>query len=94
MMALDKLALIIIFLIILIIGAILISQNVLPAGENINLETELTNCCSKYRAYGCPDNPTLIPDIQCNEHDLYTLAFDFLDFQSVEDLQTFCSCPP
>ncbi|MFH1474112.1 MAG: hypothetical protein ABIE55_04470 [Candidatus Aenigmatarchaeota archaeon] len=99
MMALDKLVLLVIFLIVIVVGALLVTGNILPFGEDLNLQNEMRNCCIKYRAYGCPTSISVIQDIQCIEEDpsggdLYTLAFERLKIQTVKDLEVYCSCPP
>jgi len=93
MMAINKIVLIILFLIVLVAGILILTGYVMPTGENIGLQNELRGCCQKYRAYACPDNPNIIAGIQCAEHNLWELYENFR-FSRIDDLKEFCTCPP
>lgn len=85
---------IIIALIILVVGVLILSGYILPTGENVNLQNELKECCQKYRAFGCPEDPNRISEIQCAEYDLWTLHYEKLNILDVCDLKELCACPP
>jgi len=91
MMAINKLVLIIIFLIILIVGLMLLTTFVLPYGLNFDLQNQVKECCQNYRAYGCPRNENDILGITCpngkNLHDLKQQLG-----MSANATAAFCNC--
>ncbi len=91
MIEMDKLVLLIIFLIVLVICVALLLGYALPSGNSINLQNQIRQCCSAFRAYSengvCP-NPQLItcPD-NTNLNDLRMAAH-----MTDEQIGLFCGC--
>jgi hypothetical protein len=90
MIAIDKLILIVLFLIILVVGIYLVVSYILPTGINVNLQNELRACCQKYRAFGCPDEG-LLGDINCDKNNLFDL-YHSAGFSDIKGLKSFCNC--
>ena len=49
----NKLVLLIIFIVVLFTAAVILLGITLPVGDQINLENQIRQCCQAYRANGC-----------------------------------------
>jgi hypothetical protein len=91
MIAIEKLVLIIIFLIILALCIYLVIGLVQPNGGRINLLNQIRECCSNYRAateYGCPESAS---GIVCGNSNLDALSKEAQ--MTSAQLKEFCQCP-
>jgi hypothetical protein len=94
MIEVEKIALIIIFLIILVVCVYVLVGFVKPNGDIINLQNQIRQCCSTYRAYSndngiCPDPSTITCGSSgSNLEDLINEAS-----MTPDQLKLFCGCP-
>ena len=89
MIAIEKIVLIVIFLIILVVCIYLLVGNVKPAGEQIDIQNRIRDCCILYRANNCPTDLNLNPII-CNGSDLGEMITEVP--MTVYQLKLFCNC--
>jgi hypothetical protein len=90
MIAIEKIVLIIIFLIILVICIYILTGIVKPSGETINLQNQIRQCCNLYRANGCPDDRSKLRDITCGDSNLNDLINKVP--MTTYQLKAFCGC--
>lgn len=94
MIAIEKIVLIVLFLIILIICIYILAGIIKPTGENLDVQNQIRQCCILYRAKGCPGDNTdtsQISDTFCSSN---TNLKDLIDKvpMSVSQLKSFCGC--
>ena len=90
MIAIEKIVLIILFLIILVICIYIIVGVVKPSGDKLNLQSQIRQCCSLYRASGtegCPPDPSVVICGDSNLNDLIKQVP-----MTVDQLKAFCGC--
>ena len=92
MMSIDKIVLLVIFIIILLASVFLILNIGMPVGENVNLQRELNGCCIVYRANGCPNIDQISKTMKCETKFLIDIV-DELNMND-EQLRNFCNCIP
>lgn len=85
--AMEKLAGILIFVIVLIVLLIFIGIPSVMGGQ-ITSQAELRSCCKAYIENGCPD---ILNSIQCGKKNLDELASE--NGLDVSQTKKFCSCP-
>ena len=91
MIAIERVVLIIIFLIVLVICVYVLFGFVKPSGEQINIQNQIRECCTIYRASGCPDLSNVV--ISCGSSSLKDLIGKVS--MTVDQLKNFCGgCPP
>lgn len=86
MLAIEKLILIVIFLVVLVVSLILLFGIGRGTADPIVLQNELRQCCGAFRASGCIDT-TL--DCSGNTIDSIRIKLNIDD----EQLKKFCNCP-
>lgn len=84
MISIDKLVLLMIFLIVLLAALGLIFQIIEPTGEQLGIQNKIRQCCMAYRANGCLDD-----SIMCGEKTLRDLA---IEANILQQLENFCGC--
>jgi hypothetical protein len=84
MIAIEKLVLIIIFLIILAICIYALVGIAKPSGEQINIQNQIRECCTIYRAFNCD------PSVTCGDSTLTDLISKIS--MTPAQLKVFCGC--
>jgi hypothetical protein len=89
MIAINKLVLLILFLIILVVCIFLLFGVGTPIGEEMDLQNQLRMCCTAFRASECKDISVI-----CNEVTMESIGSIAqklsMDIDLVKD---FCNCP-
>lgn len=86
MIAIEKIVLIIIFLIVLSICVYILLGIATPAGQQIDVQGQIRQCCTLYRASGCPDPPNIL----CGDFTLTELINKIS--MTTNQLKAFCGC--
>ncbi len=92
MIAINKLILLVIFLVILLATLIILFSGS-PVIEQLNLQSELRGCCQIYRSYGCPENLVELSNINCEKHTLAEIVIALNMKDDISKLKKFCNCP-
>jgi hypothetical protein len=92
MIAIEKIVLIIIFLIILAICIYVLMIMIKPSGEQLNIQNQIRQCCTLYRATGtgCPTDTAVLQEITCGNSNLNDLIKKIP--MTPDQLKTFCGC--
>jgi len=87
MLAINKIILLIIFLIVLALSFIILFGLGKGTSDQLLLQHELRQCCGVYRAYNCTADPTTI---DCNDNTIEDLRIKLN--MDTGQLDRFCSC--
>ena len=95
MLAVEKLILIVIFLIVLILCLYFLFGIGKGTADQLLLQNQLRSCCGKYRAYDCEFS--MASSIQCSDDSIETvdsLAYklNLIQNGNPEQLNKFCAC--
>lgn len=88
MLAVDKIILIVIFLIVLVAVVFIMLGISKPAADNLLLQNELTQCCGTFRAYSCPEDMT---SISCGDKTIDELMGQ-VGIANYDQLKSYCKC--
>ena len=89
MLAINKVVLVIIFLIILAVGLYVLFGMTLPMGGDLEAQGKLRMCCPNFRATGCEDMT-----VRCNTKTLENLNEIAAELNmNVDAVKDFCKCP-
>ena len=87
MLAINKIVLLVIFLIVLALSFIILFGLGKGTSDQLLLQHELRQCCGVYRAYNCTADPTTI---DCNDNTIDDIRIK-LNITS-DQLKNFCNC--
>jgi hypothetical protein len=90
MIAIEKIVLIIIFLIVLLICFFVLFGFVIPSGKQIDVQNQVRQCCTLYRAKGCPTDIVEVTNTLCEGSSLKTLIEKVP--MDINQLKAFCGC--
>jgi hypothetical protein len=94
MIAINKIVLLIIFLIILAAAFYMLFGISSPIGDELNLQNQLRQCCLAFRASGCDDISVI-----CNEETMESFGSIAIKLNmngndnSYDLAKDFCGCP-